>query len=198
MNTEKEIEVYKAVFDLAKSGKDFSELRVQEIADAANMGKGTLYEYFKSKDEILEKSIDYFLQEEFKHVHLLLSKTHTFEEMIREILWLLVHKNNECSSFEILFANYQRIGIKNLIEKSREKIHEVVPSFIEIFDKLIEIGEAEKIILKSSDREYQRFVLLSGISGFAMCSKLYDDPTNNPKVEQAIENAIKVIKKGLN
>lgn len=198
MSSEKEIGVYKAVFDLAKNGKDFNDLRVQEIADAANMGKGTLYEYFKSKDEILEKSVDYFMQEEFKHVHILLSKSKSFEDMIRQILKQLIHKNNECSSFEILLANYQKIGIKNLIEKSREKMYAAVPSFIEILDVLIEKGEKEKVIKESDDREYQRFVILSGVAGFAMCSKLYDNPSTHPKVEQAMNNSIKAILKGLN
>lgn len=198
MSSEKEIEIYKAVFNLAKSGKDFNDLRVQEIADAANMGKGTLYEYFKSKDEILEKSFDYFLQEEFIHAHHLLAKSETFEEKIRQILWQLVHQNDQCSSFEILFANYQRIGIKNLIEKSREKMHAVVPNFIEILDVIIEAGVQEKVILESDDSEYQRFVLLSSIAGFTMCSKLHDDPLHNPKVKQLIDNTIKTILKGLN
>lgn len=198
MSSEKEIEIFKAVFNLAKSGKDFNNLRVQEIADAANMGKGTLYEYFKSKDEILEKSFDYFLQEEFIHAYHLLAQGKNFEDKIKQILWQLVHQNDECSSFEILFANYQKIGIKNLIEKSREKMHAAVPYFSEILDVMIESGEEEKVILKSDDRDYQRFVLLSGISGFMMCSKLHDDPMNNPKVKQLIDNTIKSILKGLN
>ena len=33
--------------------KGINDFRMIEIAEAANMGKGTLYEYFPSKDELI-------------------------------------------------------------------------------------------------------------------------------------------------
>jgi len=43
--------------------KGVTRTTIQEIADAAGIGKGTVYEYFKSKDDILAMSFDYIREE---------------------------------------------------------------------------------------------------------------------------------------
>ncbi|MGM9629843.1 TetR/AcrR family transcriptional regulator [Butyricicoccus sp.] len=57
----KEIAAFQGLFALAKDGRRFSSIKVQDIATAAGMGKGTLYEYFSSKEEILSGAIFYAL-----------------------------------------------------------------------------------------------------------------------------------------
>ena len=42
--------------------KGLSNTKMADIAEAADIGKGTIYEYFRSKDEILEASFQYFLE----------------------------------------------------------------------------------------------------------------------------------------
>lgn len=41
--------------------KGLSKTKMEDIAEAASIGKGTIYEYFRSKDEILEASFQHFL-----------------------------------------------------------------------------------------------------------------------------------------
>ena len=50
---EKEIRALEAVQSLVEQGCAVHSLTVQQIADAAGVGKGTLYEYFESKEQIL-------------------------------------------------------------------------------------------------------------------------------------------------
>ena len=50
---QRETAVYQAVLRLIGNGADITKLRVQEIAAEAGIGKGTVYEYFSSKEEIL-------------------------------------------------------------------------------------------------------------------------------------------------
>ena len=42
--------------------KGLSNTKMADIAEAADVGKGTIYEYFRSKDEILEASFQYFVE----------------------------------------------------------------------------------------------------------------------------------------
>lgn len=42
--------------------KGLSNTKMADIAEAADIGKGTIYEYFRSKDEILEASFQYFVE----------------------------------------------------------------------------------------------------------------------------------------
>ncbi len=37
--------------------RDYSQVRIEEIAEAAGVGKGTIYEYFRSKEELFMESI---------------------------------------------------------------------------------------------------------------------------------------------
>ena len=50
---EREIALYEAALRLIARGVNPAAMKVQQIADEAGIGKGTVYEYFASKEEIL-------------------------------------------------------------------------------------------------------------------------------------------------
>ena len=45
------------------AAKGFSQTKMSDIAKNANIGKGTIYEYFKSKDEILVFSFKHYMEQ---------------------------------------------------------------------------------------------------------------------------------------
>ena len=51
--------IFQGVLSLAQQGVPMYEVKVQAIATAAGLGKGTLYEYFSSKEEILAAGSSY-------------------------------------------------------------------------------------------------------------------------------------------
>lgn len=55
----KEIAIYEAFISLRDEGIAFEDIKVSEIAKKAGIGKGTVYEYFSSKEEILQKAVVY-------------------------------------------------------------------------------------------------------------------------------------------
>lgn len=56
---EKVLAMYHAVWNLMDEGHDINKLKVSDITERAGIGKGTAYEYFRSKEEILECAIRY-------------------------------------------------------------------------------------------------------------------------------------------
>lgn len=57
------------IFDSAEnlfSEKDFHEVKMEEIAKNANVGKGTIYTYFKSKEDLLFKCLMHNLEDHHK------------------------------------------------------------------------------------------------------------------------------------
>ena len=54
---EKEMKIYLAVGELIKEGKDIGSLTISEISNRAGIGKGTTYEYFDSKEELIYKAL---------------------------------------------------------------------------------------------------------------------------------------------
>lgn len=55
-------QIYRAVMELIEEGEDPNLLRVSTITERAGIGKGTAYEYFDSKEEIIIDSIVYQMQ----------------------------------------------------------------------------------------------------------------------------------------
>ena len=51
--------VYEAALQLIGQGVSPAALKIQQLADAAGIGKGTVYEYFSSKEEILQGLAEY-------------------------------------------------------------------------------------------------------------------------------------------
>ena len=62
--TEKEICVFNGIMALCKEDKKIYNVTVQDIANAAGVGKGTLYEYFSSKEDIIIRAMMFFLDRE--------------------------------------------------------------------------------------------------------------------------------------
>lgn len=58
----KVLQMYRAVMELIEEGEDPNLLRVSTITERAGIGKGTAYEYFDSKEEIIIYSIVYQMQ----------------------------------------------------------------------------------------------------------------------------------------
>lgn len=80
----REIAVFEAVLDLAGQGVNLSAVKVQQIADAAGTGKGTLYEYFKSKEEILKGTVDYCLFRELDKIEAITGQARDFEGLMND------------------------------------------------------------------------------------------------------------------
>ncbi len=55
----KEIAIYQAVIELFEEGADINNLTVSEITARAGIGKGTAYEYFSGKEEMIAKAFFY-------------------------------------------------------------------------------------------------------------------------------------------
>ena len=58
--SEKVQKMYEAISELVQEKKDIASLKVSEITSRAGIGKGTAYEYFSSKEEIISSGITLF------------------------------------------------------------------------------------------------------------------------------------------
>ena len=51
--SEKELLLYQAVIELLDEGMEVHQIKVSDITNRAGVGKGTAYEYFSSKEEMI-------------------------------------------------------------------------------------------------------------------------------------------------
>lgn len=78
--------MYQAVFQLIGEGVDPGKLRVSEITEKAGIGKGTAYEYFDSRDEIVVYAVVYQIQTVLAELEQGLLKRETFKEQLGYLL----------------------------------------------------------------------------------------------------------------
>lgn len=64
----------------------FHEADMETIAREAGVGKGTLYRYFKNKDDLYLKTIEYLSQQAFEHLHHEAAKANSFKNYVTIIV----------------------------------------------------------------------------------------------------------------
>ena len=76
---EKKAAVFRAVLKLLRQGRPLGDLKVSEIAEAAGIGKGTVYEYFPSREELLRDAMQYSRAQGFQELYAAISDAEGFE-----------------------------------------------------------------------------------------------------------------------
>src|SRR3982751_3620340 len=68
------------------SRKGMASATMQEIAEEAGVAKGTIYLYFKDRDELVEKTFDRAITELHKQIDAALESEGKFEQKLRAVL----------------------------------------------------------------------------------------------------------------
>lgn len=85
----KAVQLCRAVCELLGEGVDIKEMKVSEITEKAGIGKGTAYEYFKSKEEMIAYALLYGVMENLKEVTYRVESCQSFRDKYLTILdWL--------------------------------------------------------------------------------------------------------------
>lgn len=195
---EKEIGIFTGVIKLLKQGKMMNELKASEIAEASGIGKGTLYDYFSSKDEILIHTLLYSMQQELNKC----------EEISLNKSFL---NQTECILRQIGKESGNFLAVKELMLEKREwdktsleMYSEILPDFLEvkvklksILDDYIHKGMNEKIITAENEDYIKNTVLMlfMGFIAFQKCSQFNKQDEN--RLTEQIETVKMILVKSL-
>ncbi|MCM1188257.1 MAG: TetR/AcrR family transcriptional regulator [bacterium] len=145
----KVLQMYRAVVELIEEGEDVAGLRVSTITDRAGIGKGTAYEYFDTKEEIVACALVYYMQSMFDWLGGELAKQESFAE---QMTWLLDEVGRENSRkfcflriVHILTDNSEFSGLVRR-KLSSEEARKYMPMavFGKVLERAVERGELRK------------------------------------------------------
>lgn len=94
--SDKEIAILNGVIKLIRKDSNLYAIKVSDIAKASDVGKGTIYDYFESKEETISKALMYYMDKEMKLAYKRIIEKISFKDKYYEILFIIKdsYKNN--------------------------------------------------------------------------------------------------------
>ena len=165
--SEKERAVFEAVFRLLGEGREFHELKVADIAAEAGIGKGTVYEYFPSKEDILPRAIVYRLEKGFEAADRLLENDAEYPALIGDLLdgaaKVFTHASTGAGA---LITAMLRQGPQKAQGKSKVFALWCAGKMTELCEKLAERGKAAGAVRSGIEPEFLRFAFSAAVSAY--------------------------------
>ncbi|MTI95765.1 MAG: TetR/AcrR family transcriptional regulator [Firmicutes bacterium] len=162
MSKDKKTLIYEAALSLVYENYDMSRIKVADIAERASIGKGTVYEYFDSKEQVIGEALIYMFEkgvEEFQFDENVGFKE-TYLGFLRNIS-SMINRN----MFEFMTLNKQDLDshatIKAIIV---ELIEQVRQRYIEIFEQLVDKSVQERIVKEKPSRFDWEIAVLSSMN----------------------------------
>lgn len=145
----KVLKLYEAVNQLLEEGADPGSLRVSTITDRAGIGKGTAYEYFDSKDEIVIYAVVYQMQMAMMGLEKGLQERKSFREQINFLLDEVSAQEGQQNSFlkqiYLLTDNTEfSRQVQGIMASAALKKYQLVQLFRQLLGEAVERGELRK------------------------------------------------------
>ena len=173
---EKKAAVFRAVLGLLRQGRPLGDLKVSEIAEAAGIGKGTVYEYFPSREELLRDAMQYSRAQGFGELFAAISGAEGFEARW-QVIEVTARQLLECSS--VFFSQVPSIGIPQAalhdICGGPQERADTRRMIREIMSALTSAAVQEDLAPRMPEPEYLSMVGEGCISGFLLRCALSED-----------------------
>ena len=166
--------------------KGFHETSMREIAEAAGVGKSTLYDYFPTKDDILIAYVADEIHYITTQAEAVMTQKISAPEKIRRIM---------LKQLEYMAANkllYMKLSfeLQRLSFDSQQRIQQHRHAYQDMLCHLVEEG-----IQNSDFRPVNPLLAIRGMFAFMSTAVFTSRPTGSP--EEMMQDAIDIIFKGL-
>lgn len=167
---EKEIAIMEGTITLLRSGINPYQLKVSDIADAAGIGKGTVYQYFTTKEEVIGQSIRYNLQKGMESMVREMIATSGFENRLNLVLDQIQRSvMDPLSPFHLIASAKDYGGFMEACEAKDGNMAQDMERFHGIMDLVLAEGLSDGMITESDSLFYRRMVLKSALFAWGHC-----------------------------
>lgn len=162
---ERETALYEAALRLIAKGVNPAAMKVQQIADEAGIGKGTVYEYFASKEEILRGMALHCFDTEIARIAVLMEPCTTLQGLEDAVMaYLQDLSGNRMETYQVIASS---VGAQNGPEGMEPRITALRGVLHQTIANLRQNGEIDP----SLPDHYCDYALLSAAAGglMSMC-----------------------------
>lgn len=188
--------MYAAVIQLIEEGADATGIRVSTITDRAGIGKGTAYEYFDSKEDIVACAVVYQIQRVFDWLENVLSDKKSFGDQLNFLLDAMSVQDGRKHAF-LRFVNLLTDNSdfsRSVREKMEaEEFSQYLP--VRVFGRILQRGVDRGELRADVPLEYLIYNIFSHLITYMMavatenCFRV-DSQMMRPLVYQGIMNEI--------
>lgn len=162
-----------------------NSLTISQIAQTAGVGKGTIYEYFDNKEDIVFEIITTFIIEHEEQLRQLIdAKMHTRQKLFHFLN--LLFEDEVTKQHLKVYKEFLAISLLDEPEEMLDFSEECHKRFIAILEQIIEAGRACGEI--APDR-----VLHTGIFALFVTSLVVDSRLESCDADSAIENFLDMV-----
>jgi len=190
----KRIEIARIAMALfAKKG--FENTSIREITKAAGMGKGTFYDYFSNKEEILKEIVHIMFTD---WTEAIVAKLGDIDDPLQQLATLLKEGAKLGDSFEQLMILYMDIWQRSVSKKGSKEFITQFQSFLSESKAsvvgIIESAKERKLIHKGVDSEVIAISLIALIDGLCLHYMILKPNFN---IDHVCDSFFKTLQKGM-
>lgn len=192
----KVLALYQAVISLIENEGDINSMKVSDITSQAGIGKGTAYEYFESKEEIIVNALVFDMHQQLERLRETVEQASSLKMQVNHVFDWLAEKDGHLrtrtqffhmlqSSCEIREAFMEKFGQKEGSCKS----------FWEILEPMERQAEREGILNGNMPESWRHMCLLSGFLNFflfvshrELCGDVTEEGTREFLYESVVRN----------
>ena len=172
--------------------RGYHRTTMADIAQAASVGKGTLYEYFKDKADILRYMFDDYFDAFREEAVRIMAKTTTPGEQLAGLLEFALDHVAEWEDHCAIYVDY--FGVAKMDEKGPVSLDNFYREFRAMLKLLIEEGQVAGQIRKEFDPAVAAELLLALFDGIVLHGIFVKEEYNAASIRTA---ALKLLSRGL-
>ena len=195
MPSEKELAIYQGVLRLLAEGADIYALKASDIAQAAGIGKGTLYNYFSSKEEIILSTIRYTMEEHLERLREAMAQKPDFSAKLHcALAYELSHHSHHFQTL-FLLSYFGAKGLPPELKKAGEFFPVLQEKTSALILQIAALGQQEGIL-----GNYSREEVLMAFTGVfsALSLRLCSQPLlTKESAEELIDSYYRMLVRSL-
>lgn len=187
----KDLIISAAIREFGKKG--FAKTTINDIANAAGIGKGTVYEYFANKEEIINHSFGFFVRQmELDFEEVLISNMPAVEKLkhILNSFSLFINSDSQ-ESIELMFDFWSE-GIRDKDSRGTlfEEMNKFYQAYREIFADIIIEGMGEGGFRKNINPRSAASMIVGALDGLLVQWILDRENFDFPDVVKTITDTL--------
>ncbi len=195
---EKVLSIYHAVIHFFCTGRDLSTVKITDIAQAAGIGKGTVYEYFSSKEELIVKALLYAMEIVFRKISTITREESSFKKRMYRVMEYLLENDYERIALLRAMTSPASRDLTEALSREKERMEGLREIWSEMARKLLSDAVEEGVIQQPPNAFYWQMVLHGALSGLISAHSTFSFNMGELSNNEIMDNVYRMIMKALN